>query len=445
MKKLLRSQFLKLAVVPFLILMGGLPAKANVGLSLEGAVKEAEAQNPDLKRTQAMVDESSAKVDEAFSGFLPHLGITGSHIFGLKYANIDILFQGTQITFPSAYPTDELDLNASLVLFDGLGTINMYQAARLNYNAASYDLLRLKFQIEEDITKRFYTALAAQELAEVATHNIETLEDHLRLAQATARTGFSTKFEVLRIEAQLEEARAEKVLDDDNVILARKELFKTVGLVTDDGRPLLGKLLEPDEKMIPQGLTLEPAGRADYQAQLKRQEAAEKLNSASDAFWWPQISAFGTFTEFQFGNFDPLILPTSFAPAYSYGLRLTWNLFDGGASLAREKEAAAQYREAEETTRLAVLKASDEFEQSKRRFSYSTVLYRARVRAVAKSEESVRLAKIGLRAGTRTHTEVLDAELDLFHSRAGVVQAELDALNAYSNLELAVGRKLSAR
>lgn len=418
------------------------PVLAQSGLSLNTAMSEAETQNPELKRTQAAIDEANAKSAIAFAGFLPHVGLTGTHIFGLKYSDINILFGGSAINFPSAFPTDEFDLEADLVLFDGFATLNNYGAAQSNTEAATHDLNRIRFEIKEEITKRFYAALAAQELADVATHNIQTLEDHLRLAQATQKAGFATKFEVLRIEAQLEEAIAEKALTDDNVMLARKDLYRSMGLEQDDRRPLVGKLLEPDEKMIPAGLTLDTVKREDYQAQLKRQEGIEKMSKASDAFWWPKISAFGVYSQYQFGSFDPVILSSTFQPSYSYGLKLSWNLFDGGASIAQEKVADAQYREAEQTTRIAALKASDEFEQSKRRFSYSTVLYRARVRAVAKSEESVRLAKIGLRAGTRTHTEVLDAELDLFRSRAGVVQAELDALNSFSNLELAVGRNL---
>ncbi|MGZ3697857.1 MAG: TolC family protein, partial [Bdellovibrionota bacterium] len=77
----------------------------------------------------------------------------------------------------------------------------------------------------------------------------------------------------------------------------------------------------------------------------------------------------------------------------------------------------------------------------RRRLVYSTALFEARKTDVSKSEESVRLAKEGLHAGTRTTSEVLDAELDLFRSKAGVIRAQLDALEATVNLELALGRK----
>jgi outer membrane protein TolC len=55
----------------------------------------------------------------------------------------------------------------------------------------------------------------------------------------------------------------------------------------------------------------------------------------------------------------------------------------------------------------------------------------------------VRLARLSYDAGSRTNTDVLDAELDLFRTRAGVVQSQLSAAEALINLELAFGSSLS--
>jgi outer membrane protein TolC len=54
----------------------------------------------------------------------------------------------------------------------------------------------------------------------------------------------------------------------------------------------------------------------------------------------------------------------------------------------------------------------------------------------------VRLAKEEERAGTRTSTETLDAELDLFRAKAGVVNALVNAAEAKIRLELALGREI---
>ena len=78
----------------------------------------------------------------------------------------------------------------------------------------------------------------------------------------------------------------------------------------------------------------------------------------------------------------------------------------------------------------------------KRKFTYNVALYRARLRALSEFQESVRLAEIGVKAGSRTHAEMLDAELDLFRARGGLVKAQAEVLEALSHLELALGHKI---
>ena len=112
---------------------------------------------------------------------------------------------------------------------------------------------------------------------------------------------------------------------------------------------------------------------------------------------------------------------------------------------ARRCDDAAHYtldpsRGAETAKTLARLPR--EIDTWRRKFNYSVSLYKARLRAVAQFQESVRLAGIGLKAGTRTHTEMLDAELDLFRARGGLVRAQADAIEALGKLELASGRTL---
>jgi len=111
-------------------------------------------------------------------------------------------------------------------------------------------------------------------------------------------------------------------------------------------------------------------------------------------------------------------------------------------SLARSRQALARAEGARAATQSMLLKAPREAQQWRRRLATQSELYKARLRTVEKGEESVRLATLGVKAGTRTHTEVLDAELELFRARAGLVKAQVDAVEALTNLELSLGKPL---
>jgi OMF family outer membrane factor len=427
-------------VILFLVLQSTALGAAP-GLTLEAAIEAARGGNPALKQAELQADASGWGKLEALSEHLPHLGARATHFLDAKYSRLGVLFGGNAVEFPTGFPQTEFELEASLLLFDGLGSINRYRAATLEAEAATLELEHARFRLEEGVRVRFHQALAAQELARVADQNIETLAQHLKLAQASRRAGFSTSVDVLRLESQMEEARAEKILAEDNVAIARTALFEAMAVPADE-RPLQGALPAPDRK-LPDDLKLDVAARQDLQAQSRREEAQDRLNSAAGAYWVPRVSLFAYEQFYKFGEFDPAILPNAtFQNAYGLGLRLTWNLFDGGAAIARKARADDAAAIAREATRQQQIASAGQFETWKRRYVYNAALYQARRRSVEKSTESVRLATISVRAGTKTHSEALDAELELFRARAGVIRAQVDAAEALAQLELALGHPL---
>jgi outer membrane protein TolC len=431
---------MKALIIILLLIFFGLSLGAET-LTLNGALIETEAQNPDLKSAAADVNIADAKRGEAFSGFLPHLGVTGEHYFNAKYEDLNVNLGGQTILFPSAFPQTSATFEASLNIFDGFASTNKLRAANLEYNAAQLELAQKQFELRQKIKHLYYAALAAQILVEVSDQNIKSLNEHLSLAKAQQRSGYATRFDSLRVEANLEEAQAERMLNIDNMILARKSLAREMG-VLDDDRPLAGPLPKPQGGVSTKDLSLDLRERRDYQAQSLREVASVRENSAEHAFWMPKLSVFANETYYKFGSFDPAINATNYQSAYSVGMRLKWDLFDGGYSYERAREASQQAEKQVQETRRERLKVDDEFEQWKRRYDYNVALYRARVRLVDKSAESVRLAHLGLKAGTRTSSDALDAELELFKSRAGLVKANLDSLDSLLQLETALGHNL---
>ncbi len=418
------------------------PSSAASNLSLASAVDEGLAHSPEIHKLEAQKEAAAWKRLEALSPNLPHLSAAANQILDQKYLYLSQYSQGMVIEFPSAGPTTTINLDVSWMIFDGLSAYNAYQAADLNYQASQAALTRARFQLEQNIRLHFYQTLAAQALLEVAGHNITTLKDHLAIAKVGVRSGTATSFNVLRIEALLEEAQAEKIQAENNEIMAKRSLYLTMG-APEDSRTLKGALPKPQEQDLNRKLVPDFSNRDDLRAQVLRQKAAEKASLAATGFWWPKLILYGEEQFYKYKAFDPAIVETqNFKTDYMLGVRLTWSFFDGGATWARQKEAGYQAQSAAASSRQMALAAPVEFDSWKRKWTYNTILFQARLRAEEKSQESVRLATLGLQAGTNTNTDVLDAELDLFRARAGIVQAQLNAAEALINLELALGYKL---
>ena len=159
---------------------------------------------------------------------------------------------------------------------------------------------------------------------------------------------------------------------------------------------------------------------------------------------------FGGFLSLSFGaNYtryndlsNSITQASDFQSAYNVGLFLRWNLFDGGDSYARAKEAAYSNVQNEKNVKKARLNLPYDFDYWNRRYLSNASRYRAKQLDLERSKESVRLSREEQKAGTRTSSEVLDAELDLYRARVGVVNAQSNAAEAQIRLELALGRKI---
>jgi outer membrane protein TolC len=302
---------------------------------------------------------------------------------------------------------------------------------------------RAEFQLSQDVRLAFYQALAASQLELVAEQNVKTLEDHLRQVDVQRQGGAATKYDTLRVSVQLNEARADAIDAKDNETLTRKKLTELIGL-EQDSRPLEGTLPIPDTTQVKDlEVTGVPTERSDIQALEMRADAADKSRSAENAWLIPAVSLGGQFMMYDEMLYNNAVVDNNkYEQAYNVGVFLTWNLFDGGVSYSKSRQAEYRQIEAEKTSQEAKLQLPYEFSYWKKRFLSNADHYLTRQLDVSRSEESVRLAKEEEKAGTRTSTETLDAELDLFRAKAGVVNAQVNAAEAEIRLELVVGRKI---
>jgi outer membrane protein TolC len=408
------------------------PAPGNAALSLGQAQQEALDHSPLYLLAQAKDAEANWGKVEAGADFMPRLDLQATHFSNVKFLTLPVNGQ----VFPEAFPYSALGLNAEWTLFEGLSGWSRLRASALRATAADLEQDWALFSLKQDVRLKYYQAITAQKLAGLADENVKTLEDHLRIVQDLLDNGQATRFDVLRVEVQLSEARTERLSAQDKVVMARRKLVQAMGLEMDE-RPLSGDLPVPGSITPPAGADLDKQG--DLRAKALQAEAAESLHNAALGAWAPKVSLVGGYQWYNNLQMDVNDLP-DYATAYQVGLELDWNLFAGGATLAQQKEAEAKAEQANQASRLARQQAEYDRDLWSRRLAYSTQLYQAKLDDVDKSKESVRLATLGQQAGTRTTTEVLDAELDSFRASAGAVSAQMDAAEALINLELALGQ-----
>lgn len=414
-------------------------------LTLEGAIEEGLARSPQIIKSRALAEESSWKrVEHLASGFLPKLSISGAQYLATQYSTT--IFTAFGGNFPGFFPNTTFSVDLKIPIFDGLANINNWQGSSLAEEASKKELSRAEFQLKTDIQLAFFQSLAAALLDDVAEENVKTLEDHLRQVSVQKQGGSATRYDMLRVEVQLNDGRADAIDAKDNVILTRRKLNQLIQLESDD-RVLRGSLPIPEKTKV-KDLTYTQISeeRDDIQALQLKAQAAEKFHSAQKAWLSPNISLGGQYLLYgqQSVTLTPLAVTNTgnFQSAYQVALYLKWNLFDGGVSLAQANQAAYREIASQKDVDSAKMGVPYEFDYWKRHYLSNSDHYTSKKFDITRSEESVRLAKEEERAGTRTSTETLDAELDLFRARAGAVTSQVNAAEALIHLELVLGRSI---
>jgi outer membrane protein TolC len=417
------------------------PAAWSNPLSLRDAIDEAFQNSPRLQQQESALEEAQWKKTESLAGFLPHISASANHLLDKKYAYLDVSLTGSgpPLSFPQVIPTTTYTLDAALPLFDGLSNVNHYRAAGEFAEASRHEFHWAQFRLEREVVLAYYRALGAKVLQEVAEHNLRNLEDHLKDVQAFKKAGVSTNYDVLRVEVQVSEARSAVLDAVDNVQITLNRLGEVLGRSTET-RELGGELPVLPPTLAAQAPTA-PEKRDDLEALAGKAGGLGRLQAADSSYLVPHIGMFGEFQKYN-NRTNDVWNSGAFRSSYMVGFGLSWNLFDGMGSIAKSKESIEQKVQAEKALEIARIHSQEDLDFWHRKYLYYCSVFSSRQSDVEKAREAVRLAREGRRVGTRTNTDLLDAEGDFYRAEAGAVNAQLGTIEALLNLELATGKQL---
>ena len=409
-------------------------------LNLQTAVTEGLSRSPVVQKAESKVRENKWQKREAFSHFLPSISASAIYLTNERDVQTDINFGGSPVSVPQILPKSNFVISAQLPIFEGGAGTKRYLGQVALAASASDEFLWTQFKVAREIMLQYDRSLAAIILKDVAAQNVNALEDHLREVKLFKKAGIATNFDVLKVEVQASEAHSELLSKEDDVIIQHHKLNEIMG-IENDAREITGELPILSEELIKGKNLTVTATRHDLSALSHRAEAMRDFDSAASRYWSPRIGFFGQYQYYN-NRSDSLDARDEYRDAYQAGLQLTWNLFDGMSSISKSHVAAEQAYQAERSLRQAQLHSNQDIELWRRKFIYNCNVFRSRQDEVKKATESVRLAAQGRKVGTRTNTDLLDAENELYRAKAGLVNAQLGSVEALINLELATGEEI---
>ena len=288
---------------------------------------------------------------------------------------------------------------------------------------AQADATQTSHEVSTLLVQRYFGAQLAERAAVLREAALATIEQHDTAAQKMLDAGVIARVERLQARSALEEARrnARKARDDaDLAATALTRTLKASDRVTPTS-PLfvLGQPVEPLPHFIDNALARHPG--LDKVAAKKEQ--ATQLHAAQEALRKPQVFAFGQRQ-----------LKTGKEADWVAGVGVRWTLWD---SIDRNTLAESSNRQIEQAERTGAQAQNDiallvekrwlGVEQARRQFF-------AMAPSLELADEVLRLRSAGLKAGTSTTLDLIDAQVNQAKTHTERAQAAHDYVKALAEL-----------
>lgn len=308
-------------------------------------------------------------------------------------------------------------------------------AARYQKNIADLNVYKTEADTKLAAVQAYYQYLEAVKLAEVQAQSVTDYASHLNNVQQQFDAGIVAKLDVLSSNVSLANAKQKSIAADNTRDVAEANLNNIM-------RIPMNTTLNPLDKNFPEpefDLTME---QAILMAQKYRWElveadygvkAAEASLRSAKAGYLPTVSVGGGY------SWKEASVTAVDKDDWAVQGKLSWSLWDGGATQASVKKADAAVKTAQET----LLQAREKIELEVRQDYLNVLSYKEQIRAaeasVAQAEEAYKIATVRYSSGVGINLDVLDAELALNTARTNYITALYNYNIGLATLEHAMG------
>ncbi|MEW6681350.1 MAG: TolC family protein [Nitrospirota bacterium] len=421
----------------------GVPAwaqpSAEGALTLARAVERALETFPSVRAARAGLDEAHASVGEASAARLPSLQLNATATRFEEPMLVSPIHSFTPAGIPSFDHTlYQGSLALNYTVFDGGARGARIRLARAQAGSAESALGAEGQALVARVVSAYLEVLSQREVVAARDSHLVALGSELTRAQQRHEAGTAARVEVLRVQAALATAEAERVTTTEALNRAERELARLINRSVEEVRiaglvpvVLSDPLLPSRDALTTEAREANPTAK---QARALAASAGEAVAVAKSARW-PELGLVGTYLYYDSGNHG-----ADRTAEWNTGAKLSYVLFSGGARERGITRAQAALLSAEEQVRMAETQIDQEVDRAASRLDEARARIKSLETAVARYEEVVRVEKLLRETGSGTETDYLNAEADLLTARANLAEARYGEIAARTDLARVVGQ-----
>ncbi|MFO8098465.1 MAG: TolC family protein [Salinibacter sp.] len=412
----------------------GAPAHAQAPtpdtLRLDAAVQQALDNNfqAQIARRQETVAENNYSVGNA--GFLPRLTVDGGYDATVSNTTQQFIDQPEQ-TIDGA-TSENRTANASLrwTVFDGLGRLAAYD--RLGAEAAQQEAATQEEVdvVVADVIESYYDVARQQRQLQVFREAVSISRERLRITQTRREVGTASDLAVRQARVDLNADSAEVLRQATELTNAKAELNRLLGRAESSTAYPVASSIEVDTSLAPEALraAATSASPALRQAQQARQAAeAEQREVRSD--WFPSVDLTAGYGYSQLDS-ESGFLQRQTSTDWTYGVSLTFDLFDGLNRWRRQQNAELRTANAETAVQDVRARLSTELSSAFEDYHNRLRLVSLQRDNLAVAADNVDLALQQFEVGTITSVELREVQEQRIRAESELLTAQFEAKQA---------------
>ena len=436
----------------------------TVRLTITDALTRVLRESDEMKIGLAQLSVTEAQVTQARAAGLPALNLRGGFTQQTKNARATIVSTGI---FGQSY-TYTSTLALTQPIFQGGRVFAGMRGANEAREASRQNLAETRARLTLSTHQAYLGAILARELVAIQEQNAALADDRLAQVVQLEKAGRASRYDLLKarvdranLEPSLLDARAAQQL----AIIELKQLInlRDPGTVLVLTQELDTAALKASVVAIVSAVDNGPITRASVRAAESTVDVRREGIRVARADFMPTISLFlnNGYTALpassgfptRWGQTSAANCPSGSDPSrvcqnngwypdQTFGVQMSWAIFDGLRTKGNVDLASAQERVARANLELTREQVLVEMAQAKAEFTRAEAVYNALHTNAAEADESYRIAALRFERGLGTQLEVKDAQFALLNARVNAARATIDYYLAAAELARAYGHEI---
>lgn len=387
-------------------------------LSVQKCVEIALERQPAILSATYAKTAAESRVGEAKAGYYPQINLFSS------YAQSQPVLDSLHI--PS-YQQSSVGATLSQTFYDFGRTSSQVNATKYSAEAAGSDVDNARINIILGVKAAYYAFLQSKRNVGVARETVAQFQAHLDMARSAFQVGERAKYDVIKAEVDLSNAKIALIHARNAERVAKVGLDTAIGVradyeVVDD--------LDYKKYSISLEGALKKAfeNRPDVRALSLRTQSAEKTTEVARNGYYPTLAGSALYSA-----------QATMPDAWAVGVTLTVPIFSGFSTKYAVNESLANYNSMVSSQQQLSLNVYNEVSQAYLNMEEAEETIPASELSVRLARENMDIAEGRYREGVGTSIEVSDAQTTLSNAKLTHIQSLLNYKLTQATLEKAIG------